>query len=127
MWEDLLGAWMRCDWEVVERKALQLREWLGDDGYPPEFVYPKELGAEFNRFVTLAAVEFAYRRAQSITLDSARIPRDVPFVLSCSQCANDGPSTYEEAKTQGWRNVQYVPNGVSENFLGVCPACQAAE
>ncbi len=50
---------------------------------------------------------------------------EVPFVLSCAHCDADSPDTYEEAIQQGWVDIQR-DDGLSWNFLGICPACRPA-
>ncbi len=52
------------------------------------------------------------------------IPQDVPFSLSCAECDVDSPDTYEDALDGGWTRIQYFPQGVAENFLGLCPVCR---
>ncbi len=58
---------------------------------------------------------------------SDAIPRDVPFTLSCSECDRDSPDSYDEAIADGWTHIVYFPQGCSENFLGLCPACRQEE
>ena len=48
---------------------------------------------------------------------------DVPFTLSCINCDSESPETYAEAVQAGWTLIQYTPNGLSENYLGLCPEC----
>ena len=55
------------------------------------------------------------------------IPQDVPFTLSCYECDADLPDSHEEAIHEGWTEIQYFPEGLSENFLGLCPACREKE
>jgi len=55
------------------------------------------------------------------------IPRDVPFTLSCTECDRDTPDTYEEAVRDGWTQIEYYPEGYSENFIGFCPDCRREE
>jgi hypothetical protein len=58
---------------------------------------------------------------------SDAIPRDVPFSLSCTECDCDSPDTYEDALSDGWTQIEYYPEGSSENFLGLCPDCRREE
>ena len=58
---------------------------------------------------------------------SDAIPRDVPFSLSCTECDCDSPDSYEEALSDGWTQIEYYPEGSSENFLGLCPDCRREE
>ena len=55
------------------------------------------------------------------------IPRDVPFTLSCFECDCDSPDSHEDALQQGWTMIRHYPEGASENFLGLCPACRHAQ
>ena len=52
------------------------------------------------------------------------IPRDVPFTISCYECSGNEPESYEEALREGWTEIRYFPEGVAENFLGLCPECR---
>ena len=58
---------------------------------------------------------------------SDAIPRVVPFSLSCTECDSDSPDTYEGAVSDGWTQIEYFPQGSSENFLGLCPDCRREE
>lgn len=54
-----------------------------------------------------------------------RIPRDVPFTLTCIQCdAGTDIESFEHAMEQGWRLIEYTPDLPMANFLGVCPDCR---
>jgi len=54
-----------------------------------------------------------------------RIPRDVPFTLSCADCdVGMEIGSYEEALTQGWTSITYTPDLLSVNFVGLCPECR---
>lgn len=56
---------------------------------------------------------------------SCRIPKDVPFSLTCAYCdAGMDVETFESAMAQGWCNIDYVPELSMANFLGVCPECR---
>jgi hypothetical protein len=46
-----------------------------------------------------------------------------PFSLVCSSCDTDGPITYDQAKTDGWSEIDFDEHGFSWNFLGCCPEC----
>ncbi len=58
---------------------------------------------------------------------SHAIPRDVPFTLSCAECDTDSPDSYEDAVQEGWTQIEFDPQGCSENFLGLCPDCRRRE
>lgn len=126
-WRMLLDAWIDREWETVDELAEALLHWLGKEGFPPDVEQPKELGADFNRAIVLAACEFAQHRARSVLSDPDRLPQDVAFSLTCSECNNEGPDTHEEAVREGWTGFEYAPALMSANFLGVCPICQARD
>ena len=48
---------------------------------------------------------------------------DVPFTLSCFDCDCESPESYDEAVRTGWTLIQFTPDGVAENYLGLCPVC----
>jgi hypothetical protein len=48
---------------------------------------------------------------------------EVPFSLSCYDCDCDSPHCYDEAVHAGWTQIQYTPDGLGENYLGLCPEC----
>ena len=50
---------------------------------------------------------------------------DVPFSLSCYECDCDSPDCYDEAIHSGWTLIQFTPDGLGENYLGLCPECGA--
>ncbi|MCA9078013.1 MAG: hypothetical protein R3C02_26335 [Planctomycetaceae bacterium] len=54
-------------------------------------------------------------------------PEDVPFTISCIECDMDSPETYDQAVADGWTQIQFYPQGSSENYLGICPVCRAEE
>ncbi len=52
-------------------------------------------------------------------------PPEVPFSLTCEEC--DGGmeiGSYEEAVEQGWTGIEYTPEQMLANFLGLCPECR---
>lgn len=51
---------------------------------------------------------------------------DVPFTLSCYACDCDSPQSYDEAVRSGWTLIQFTPDGLCENYLGLCPECGVA-
>ena len=126
-WKNLLDAWTEGNWEEVDQLADALLCWLDDGGFPPDVEFPRVLGADFNATVVRAACGFARRRATSVLDNPRRIPHDVPFTLTCSDCNNEGPDSEDEARNEGWRDISYEPTSVSENFLGVCPICRDAD
>ncbi len=59
--------------------------------------------------------------------DPVFLSNDVPFSLSCYECDSDSPPSYEAAVQAGWTEIQYTPDGLAENYLGLCPECAAKE
>ena len=53
------------------------------------------------------------------------LSNDIPFTLSCIDCDVDSPRSYDEAVHSGWTTIQFTPDGLSENYLGICPECSA--
>ncbi len=48
---------------------------------------------------------------------------DLPFVISCRYCdAGDG-LTANQAIGECWMEIEFHPEGIAENFLGICPDC----
>lgn len=124
-WSNLLIAWVSRDWEEVLELSDALLNWLNKDGFPPEFSYPQELGAELNLVVVRATCDFAQQRAASVLSAADGIPPDVPFTLTCRECRDDGPVSVSQARQAGWQRIEYAPASAFENFLGICPNCQA--
>lgn len=52
---------------------------------------------------------------------------DVPFTLSCYHCDAGSPESCQEAVDAGWLYIQYTPDGLTENYLGLCPECANGE
>lgn len=42
-------------------------------------------------------------------------------------CDAGDPESYEEAIRSGWLYIQYTPDGLTENYLGLCPECANGE
>ena len=55
--------------------------------------------------------------------DPVPLPDGVPFTLSCYGCDCDSPESYDEAVQAGWTLIQFTPDGLAENYLGLCPEC----
>lgn len=58
---------------------------------------------------------------------SSPIRDDVPFSLSCTECDIDSPKSYEDAIEDGWTGIEYFPQGLMENYLGLCSDCRKRE
>ena len=126
-WNALLEEWTQCNWLDVSELAEALLEWLDKEGYPPETISTRSMRADWNRVLVLAVCKFALQRANNVLDSPNNIPTEVPFTLSCDTCGNEGPDAFDEAIAEGWKQLRYTPAGTSENFLGLCPICQAAD
>lgn len=123
-WTSLLDAWAERNWDDVVELAEALLGWLSKEGFPPETVGGKSMGADWNRALALAMCRFALNRARDVLDSPDQIPGDVPFSLTCATCNNEGPDSYAEAIDEGWTGIEFFPAGASENFLGECPICR---
>ena len=123
-WRRLISAWLTSDWSEVAELTEALISWLDKGGFAPKPDYPKNMGADWDCVVVRAASSFASQRASSVLDDPNGIPQNIPFSLSCATCDRDGPGTFADAASLGWHRVQYLPNAISTNFLGICPSCQ---
>jgi len=54
-WDMLLQAWSKRNWNEVAELSESLLDWLAKGGFPPETNYPRELGADWDSAVALAA------------------------------------------------------------------------
>lgn len=120
-WNELLSAWHALEWQSVHDSAQALLAWLDGNGFPPETVPGHRMGNEWNRIVVRAACEYAADVAVRVQYAPDGIPEGVPFSVSCCDCDVDGPATYQQAVAEGWTNIAFYPQGLSENFLGQCP------
>jgi hypothetical protein len=126
-WNALLDAWTQRDWQEVVDLAEALLEWIRKGGFPPKTTPGRQMGADWNHVLSVAACKFALGRASNVLASPGNIPTEVPFTLSCAECNNEGPPSYGDALAAGWKRLIYTPAGLSENFLGVCPQCSRAE
>jgi len=56
------------------------------------------------------------------------IPSDVPFSLICEECdAGMDIVSHDHALAEGWTEIIYDANGLSANFVGLCPDCRRAQ
>ena len=120
-WDMLLDAYSEGDWCQVQELADALLNWLRADGFPPETIVNRPMGADWNRYLARAVCEFAAELANRVLVDTNGIPAGVPFSLSCCFCDCDGPNTYAKAVTEGWTDIEFTPDGLAENFFGRCP------
>lgn len=123
-WDSLLSEWAAGNWLDVYELAEALLQWLSKDGFPPETMGKKSLGADWNRVQATAMATFALQRANEVLDNPAGIPNTVPFTLQCSVCSSNGPSSVGDALNQGWSHLAYFPAGSSANFQGYCSTCR---
>ena len=123
-WNQLLDAWVEAEWERVVFLADALLQWIENGGFPPETNANFRMGAEWNLAIVPGACKFAAERAREVLSHPRQVPASVPFSLSCASCNNEGPASLEAADLAGWKEVTYIPTGISENFLAYCPECQ---
>ena len=120
-WNELLDAWMKRDWQRMQEASESLLDWLKRCGFPPEVFPTSGLGSEWNRMVLQAACTSMVDLARRVIADPNGIPTGVPFTLSCFECSEEGPDTYDEAICEGWTEIEFRPECCAENFLGACP------
>ena len=126
-WRMLLEAWFNRNWDDVVELSEALLNWIGKDGFAPCVEHARELGPDLNRLLVRTACDFLLKRANVVLESPNRIPQDVGFSLTCGECNNEGPDSYDEAIAEGWTGIEYVPHLASENFLGRCPICLGRE
>ena len=120
-WNELLDAWRKRDWQRMQEASESLLDWLKRGGFPPEVFPTSGLGSEWNRMVSQAACTSMVDLARRVIADPNGIPTGVPFTLSCFECSEEGPDTYDEAICEGWTEIEFRPECCAENFLGACP------
>jgi len=120
-WEDLLTAWAEHDWQNVQQISQDILEWLERNGFAPEIVSVQRMGNDVNRVLATAACQYMAELARQVTENANGIPHGVPFSVSCFECDAGSPDSFEQALTEGWVSVEFFPQGVAENFLGLCP------
>jgi hypothetical protein len=120
-WRQLIESWTSHDWETVQESADSLLSWLGRNGVPPETIRGTRVGGEWNRVVVRAVCEYATELMERVLSDSNGVPAHVPFSLSCTDCDVPGPASFDEATNAGWTQIEFAPEAIAENFLGLCP------
>jgi hypothetical protein len=56
------------------------------------------------------------------------VPPDIAFSLTCERCdAGMDIDSYDQALAQGWTGIDYDPDGLAWNFVGLCPDCRREE
>jgi len=120
-WRQLIDAFVDRDWHQVQESAEALFDWLRREGVPPETIPGQTMGADWNGRVASAACKFAGDLARRVLADPNGIPRGVPFTLSCCFCDSHGPDTFGAAVAAGWTHIEFSPDGLAENFIGLCP------
>ena len=120
-WQQLITAFVDRDWHQVHESAQALLDWLRQEGFPPETTAGQSMGADWNRHVASAACEFAADLAKQVLTDPNGIPQGVPFTLSCCFCDEKAPESFAAAVEAGWTLIEFEPDGLAENFIGLCP------
>ena len=120
-WRELISAFIAHDWETLHERANALLCWLENDGFPPETVLDHRMGCDWNRAIARATCDYAGQLARMVLDTENGIPTGIPFSLSCRECDAFGPDSYEEAIAECWREIEFAPNSVAENFFGDCP------
>ncbi len=133
-WKELLDALTEMDWERVLETAENLLDWITKGGFPPEVVElagdeqkllaRNVYGPELNRSMVDAACRFAIQLAKDRLKNASQNFAHGAFSLSCIECDIGSPATFEEAMQSGWTRMHLVPEGPTENFLGLCPECR---
>ena len=120
-WTQLVDAYTSHDWEAVLDRAEALQYWLSRHGFPPETVPGKRVGCDWNSVVVQAVCEYACDLAKRVLADPNGVPANIPFSMSCTDCDEMGPASFEEAIRAGWTLIEFAPEAVAENFFGLCP------
>ncbi|TWU56007.1 hypothetical protein Poly59_23100 [Rubripirellula reticaptiva] len=126
-WIEMLRSWTDREWLEVTEYARALLDWLARDGCAPKTTPIGNLGDECHRKITRTVARYMLRRATSVLEDANGIPPGVYFSLCCADCCDEGPDQFTVATQQGWTGIEYTPAGLSENFLGRCPACSRGD
>ncbi len=120
-WKHLLNSWLVLDWQQVSESATSLLERLERGDVAPNPIPGLQMGDPWNRVVILAASQHMKKLAEQVLADPNGIPPDVPFSLSCCECDADGIDSFEQAIAEDWTLIAFYPQGVGENFVGLCP------
>lgn len=120
-WRLMCEVWIEHDWQQLHDAAEALLNWMNRNGFPPETVPGFRMGSLWNQAVATAVCRFADDLAQQALADPHGIPHGVPFSLSCCECDAEGAATYDESLAEGWTGIEFTPDGLTENFLGLCP------
>lgn len=120
-WQKMIDAFIEHDWDGLLEAAEALLNWMTRDGCPPETVPGRRMGSLWNQQIATATCNFAADLARRVLADPNGIPERVPFSLSCCECDSASPDSFVEAMSEGWTDIEFYPDGLAENFLGLCP------
>lgn len=56
-------------------------------------------------------------------MSADNVQNDLPFSISCRYCDAGSGLTADDAVAECWMEIEFFPDGIAENFLGVCPEC----
>ena len=120
-WQQMIDSFIEHDWQQLHETAHGLLNWMSKGGRPPDTVPGRQMGSLWDGQVAIGLCTFAFSLAQRVMDDPNGIPEGIPFSLSCFECDAASPGSYEEAITEGWTSIEFVPEGLAENFFGLCP------
>lgn len=120
-WKLMIDAFIEHDWLGMQEAAEALMHWMNRGGVPPETVPGRHMGSLWNQHLATATCTFAADLAKRVLADPNGIPTDVPFSLSCCECDFASPDSFTDAIAEGWTGIEFTPEGLAENFLGLCP------
>ena len=137
-WDEILEHWSNEEFDKVTEKSLRFKRWL-QKGNPPPNVCPQiplDSGEGLHRAMAIAACGVLHLSCFFFHAETAKaevsqelmeLPANVPLVLTCSECKNQGPTLAEDALNQGWVQIESIPNSPVGKFLGICPVCHLAD
>ena len=79
-WNNLLEEWANRNWRDVSELAEALLEWLSKDGFPPDTMGSRNLGADWHRVQALAMCNYALQRASDVLDSPNQIPSQASIV-----------------------------------------------
>ncbi|MBI1315021.1 hypothetical protein GC176_27335 [bacterium] len=120
-WQLMIDSFQEHDWPQLLDAAEGLQNWMSRGGCPPATVPGRRMGSLWDEQLASSICRFAADLATRVLADANGIPDGVPFSLSCCECDAEGPGTFAEAIAEGWTGIEFTPEGLAENFFGLCP------
>lgn len=120
-WELVIESFIEHDWPQLLEAAEGLLNWMKKGGCPPGTVPGWRMGSLWDEHLATAICTFAASLAKRVMEDPHGIPAGVPFSLSCFECDAASPDSHDEAIAEGWTEIEFTPEGLAENFFGLCP------